>query len=275
MFLAGRTVCTNGFSKKKKMITKKYKEIIRAAKAGGEVAKKYFGKALEITTKYNLSDYRTTADLASEKAIIKILSKSFPKYNIISEEAGEINKNSEYTFYIDPIDGTNNFVLGIPYFSVGIALLKGDEMIFSAVYHPTLKNIYYAEKEKGAYLNNKRINANKETNIKNCTVSYVGTYSSSLKHKQRTVMGLEDLGVKRVMRNWSVILDYCLLASGKIEAVIIYGKLNLWDTAPGLLIAKEAGAIVTDYGKKKNDGVFLLATNGTKIHQAILDILNK
>jgi myo-inositol-1(or 4)-monophosphatase len=133
------------------MIGKEYKEVIRAAKTGGEVVRKYFGKSLKLEGKTIPADFRTKADLESEKVIIKILSKSFPKYNIFSEEIGEIDKNSEYTFHVDPLDGTNNFALGIPYSSVSIGLTRGDEIIFGVVYNPMLDNLYYAEKGRGSF----------------------------------------------------------------------------------------------------------------------------
>jgi len=261
----------------KKKITKEYLEIIRAARAGGEVAKKYFGKILKIEGKTMPCDFRTKADLEAEKAILKILNKKFPKYNINSEEIGEINRGSEFTFVIDPIDGTNNFVLGLPYFSTGIALLNKDQIVFSAVYDPILKNIYFAEKGKGAYLNGRKIRVNKESKIGNSTVSYVRNYETPVGHSQKITESLENINVKRVTKFWSVILDLCIMASGKSEAMIIYGDLPIWDVAPGKLIAKEAGVLITDYsGKKDKDkNTCFLATNGTKIHKEILEILNK
>jgi len=257
-------------------IKKEYKKIIEAAKAGGKIVKKYFGKSLKIEEKSMPCDFRTAADLDSEKAIIKILEKSFPKYNIFSEEFGEINKGSEYTLVIDPLDGTNNFTLGIPYFSVSIGLTKKNDIIFGVVYNPILDNLYYAEKGKGAYLNNKKIKVNKETNIKNCSVSLVISYHGSEERAGKVCIDLyEKKDVKRVLTNWSVILDFCLLASGKIEAIIV-NEIPLHDFVSGKLIAKEAGAQVTDFKnnleKIDTNNTFLIS-NGTKIHKEIIDIL--
>jgi len=259
------------------VITKEYKEIIRAAKAGGDIAKKYFGKVLKIEGKSTPADFRTKADLEAEKAVLKVLQKKFPAYNIISEESEEINKNSEYTFVIDPIDGTNNFVLGIPYFSCGIALYKEEELLFGVVYEPMLKNIFWAEKGKGSYQNNKRLRVNKESDLKNCTVCYARNYHTPKKHENDLVVDLDKKNIKRFLRNWSILLDLCRIASGKMESMIIYGKLPVWDIAPARLIAKEAGALFTDYnGKEDTDkNTTFLATNGTKIHKELLEILNK
>jgi len=257
------------------MIKNEYKEIINAAIAGGKVASKYFGKILELEGKSMPADFRTKADLEAEKVIIEILEKKFPNYNILSEEVGEINKNSEYTFVIDPLDGTNNFALGVPYFSTSIALMNKDEVVFGVIYNPILKNIYYAEKGKGAYLNKNRIYVSKESNLKKSTVSMVVNYGFPVDNFIRILDGLYRADVKRVTEFWSVAMDYCLLASGKIEALILH-TVPLYDFAAGKIIAREAGAMITDFnGQKemndKND--IFLTSNGTKIHQEILNIL--
>jgi myo-inositol-1(or 4)-monophosphatase len=258
------------------MINKKYEDILKAAEAGGEVAKKYFGKILQIEGKTMPCDFRTKADLESEKAILEVLDKKFPNYNIFSEETGETNKNSEYTFVIDPLDGTNNFVLGVPYFSTSIALMKGNEIIFGAIYNPVVKNMYYAQKGKGAYLNGVKIQISKESDLKNSSISLVVNYGFSVENYMKMMGGLSRTNVKRVLTLWSVALDYCLLASGKIEALVLH-KVPLYDFAAGKIIAREAGARITDFdGKKelsdKND--IFLTTNGTKIHGELLKILN-
>jgi len=258
------------------MVNKEYSEIIKAAKAGGEVVKKYFGRSLKIEEKSMPCDFRTKADLESEKVIIKILEKSYPKYNIFSEEFGEINKGSEYTLIIDPLDGTNNFSLGIPYFSVSIGLVKKDNIIFGVVYNPILDNLYHAEKGKGAYLNGKRIRVSKEEDIRKSSVSVVISYHGSEEKAGKVTIGLyEKKDTKRVLTNWAVILDFCLLASGKIESIIV-DEIPLHDFVSGKLIAKEAGAFITDfYNKPENSDTNnrFLISNSVKIHKEVLDIL--
>ena len=184
------------------MINKEYDEIIKAAKAGGEVARKYFGKILSIEGKSMPCDFRTKADLESEKAILKILSKKFPKYNIFSEEDGKTDKNSEYTFVIDPLDGTNNFVLGVPYFSTSIALMKGDEVIFGVIYNPVINNMYYAEKGKGSYLNGRKIHVSKEANLKNSSISLVVNYGFSVDNYMKMISGLSRTDAKRILKEF-------------------------------------------------------------------------
>lgn len=256
-------------------ISKEYLEIIRAAKAGGKIVKKYFGKNLEVIGKTIPADFKTKADIESEEVILKILSKKFPSYNIIAEENGKIDKKSEYTFAIDPLDGTNNFVLGIPYFSVSIALLKGDEIIFGVVYNPVLNNIYFAEKGKGAYLNDKKIIVNEEADLKNSSISIVFGFKYQDNFERDFSNRLYKEKAKRVLFNWSFALDAGYLSSGKYEAIYVK-DINLYDFAAGKLIAKEAGALITDElgNPEENDrSQTFLISNGTKIHQEILKLI--
>lgn len=250
-------------------------KIIKAAEKGGQVLKQYFGKSLKLVEKSTTTDFQTKADLESEAVILKILSKQFPDYNIFSEEKGSIDKKSEYTFIIDPMDGSYNFILGIPNFSVSIALLKEREILFSAVYNPILNQTYFAEKGKGAFFDNKRLRVNKEKDIKRAKIVYTCNYIHSREYEINLIKELNEKEVKRILTNWSPALDFCLLASGKIEAVINHDN-EIYDYIAGKLIAKEAGALITDFkGRKEtnNKNSIFLASNGTKIHQQLLKIL--
>ncbi|MDE2188652.1 MAG: inositol monophosphatase, partial [Patescibacteria group bacterium] len=222
----------------------------KAVKAGGKVLKSYFGQGLEVTQKSTLADFRTKADLESEAAIIAVLEKDFSGYNIHSEEKGVVENGSEYTFVIDPLDGTNNFILGLPYVAVAIALVQKETTIAAAVYNPITDQFYFAEKSKGAFLNGKQIRVNGETNIQKATVSYICGYENSREYWKRLDDSLSAFPVKRKISMWAPSLDFCLLASGKIECIVNNNPDGDHDVLPGKLIAKEAGAIVTDWNGK-------------------------
>jgi len=192
------------------------KTMIQATESGGQILKKYFGQTLKLVEKSTVADFRSEADLKSEEVILKILSKEFPNYNIFSEEKGTINKKSEYTFIVDPLDGSNNFVLDIPNFSVCIALLKNDEIISSVIHNPILNQTYFAKKGAGAYLGNKRLQVNKEKDIKKANIVYTCNYIYSRGYASNLIKKLNEKVVKRILTNWSLALDFCLLASGKI-----------------------------------------------------------
>lgn len=266
-----------------KNMNSEFKKIIKAAKAGGQILKKYFGHViptwhgqdLKIKEKTTVADFQTEADLESEKAILEIISKNFPDYNIYSEERGHIDKKSEHTFVIDPLDGSNNFVLGIPNFSTCIALLKNNQIIFSVVYNPILNQVYYGQKGKGAFLDGQVLSVNKEADIKKATIAYTCKYTSPREYFDHLIKGLHKKEIKRILTSWSPALDFCLLASGKIEAMINYDN-EIYDYMPGKLIAREAGAMITDFKGEKDlddkNNTFLVS-NGTRIHQQLLDVL--
>lgn len=251
------------------------RKIINAAKAGGEVLKKYYGESLETTQKTTVSDFRTKADIQSEEAILAVLKSEFPSYNLYSEEKGDIDKNSDYTLVVDPLDGTNNFVLGIPNFSVSIGLLYKDKIVAGVIYSPMIDNVYYTEKGKGAFLDGKKLLVNSESDIKRATICYNCGYEAHFSEEVKVVNGLYSKDAKRVMANWSPTFDFCMLASGRIEA-IINSNIELYDFAAGKLIAKEAGAIVTDLNgnPEKNDkSQSFIISNGSKIHQHIVEVI--
>lgn len=249
-------------------------KISKAARAGGEILKKYFGEILELTQKTTAADFRTKADLQSETAILEVLEKEFPEYNIISEEKGEIKKNSDYTFVIDPLDGTSNFASGIPNFSVSIGLLYKDEIVAGIIYAPMIDNIYYAEKGKGAFLDGQKLRVSQELNIKNASICHNCGYVLTQDDEMRIIGSLYAKGARRVMTNWSVAFDFCLLASGRVQA-IYNNKCCLHDFAAGKLIAKEAGALITDFhgrteSSDKNNG--FIASNGAEIHKYLIGV---
>ena len=247
------------------------KIIITATKAGGKILRSYFGKTLAIEEKSAAQDVRTKADIESEAAIIAILKKAFPTYNIFSEECGFIDRKSDYTFYIDPLDGTNNFISGVPNFSVSIALVRGKETIFGVVYLPIINLAYYAAKGRGAFCNGAKIGKSAETDLKRSAASFLCGYHCPKPYIIKTIGNLSRR-TKRVMVNWSVATDLCLLASGKIETAL-NKKTELWDFLAGRLIAKEAGCVVTDLkGRPEKDDFNreFLASNNLEIHKKVL-----
>ncbi|KKS71424.1 hypothetical protein A2643_00890 [Candidatus Nomurabacteria bacterium RIFCSPHIGHO2_01_FULL_39_220] len=235
-----------------------YKEtLIEAAHAGGEILKKYFGQTLNLIEKSTASDFKTEADIGSESAILTILRNKFPKYNIHSEEEGKFDNGSEYTIIVDPLDGTNNFVLGIPNFSVSIAVVNNKETIAGVIYQPILNQTYFAEKNNGAELNGKKINVSNIIDPNNMTISYNCGYKTD---RNRVAFAINNLIIskhKRIVFNWSPSYDYCLLASGKIEAIVTDPGTEVYDYTAGKLIALEAGAKIVYLNKEKSGDNFI------------------
>lgn len=245
-----------------------------AAREAGAVLRNYFGTTFAVTPKSMASDMVTDADLASEKAIVSRLRAQFPEYGIQGEEGGSTVINTERRFVIDPLDGTNNFVLGIPHFSITIAYFEGTHVQAALVYHPILDRMYAAELGKGATLNDVPIHVNEERVMSNATVAYACAYAKIPTYP--SFFKLFNRSIKRPLAAWSEALDLCLLASGKIEAMIS-DQTQVYDFAAGRLIAKEAGAHVTDLSgnpEANDENNRFLATNGAISHADILKLVN-
>lgn len=272
-----------------------HQPIIEAAKSAGEIIKRYFGETLEIEGKTSPCDFRTKADLESEKIIIEALEKYYPGYSILSEERGFIDKNSEYRFVVDPLDGTNNFSVGLPNFTVSIALQKrvdspkiqpqiqprrldlmvNQETIFGVIYQPITGQIFQAVKGKGAFCDGNKISVNAEKDFKNSSIAVSIGYASPREILETTMTDCYSMDCKRWMNNWSVAYDLCLLALGRIEAMIVCDA-EIYDFAAGKLIAEEAGAMITGLtGKPVGDtDCRFMVTNG-HIHQELLKLCKK
>ena len=256
-------------------INTEFAELNKAIENAGIQLMHYFGKQLSLTYKSTGADYRTQADVAAEKIILKAIEEIFPDYNIFSEERGTTNKNSRYTFIVDPLDGTNNFALNIPVFSSSVALLKDDEIIYGVIHCPVTKDTYCAIKNKGAYLNGKAINVNDEDNPQRISAAYFRNYLPTQQRIADFQNKLLSLDIRRCVDLWSPAFTLCLLASGKIEAIINDG-IELYDYAAGKLIAEEAGAKTTDfYGNKlKKDATdYFITTNNPTIHSFVIENL--
>jgi myo-inositol-1(or 4)-monophosphatase len=233
------------------MLTKDQEVIVSSAKQAGEIIKNYFDTDLEVTVKSIEADFLTKADVEAEQKILEVLSKHFPNYNYMAEESGNKDTGSEYTFIIDPLDGSNNFKQGIAYFGVSIALLKNGKTIFAVIYEPILDNMYFAIDGKGSYKNRKQVFVSKENNMERFVVGYhrgyVSDESAYLQLQKKFPL---HKGIMRFLHSWCVTIDYCKMAEGKVHAIINNG-CEIHDYVAGKLIAKEAGAIIKTYDGKK------------------------
>ena len=223
--------------------------ILEAAKAAGNVVMKNYKNIGKVKFK-SPRNLLTKTDILSEKTIIKTIKKKFPSHNFLTEESGSIKANSEYTWIIDPIDGTTNFVAKIPYFSVSIALAKNNEIIMGAVYNPCTDEMFFAEKGKGAYLNNKKLQVSKKDKLEHCILGF--SLSNKIKLGKKTLSILtKTYGSFRSLRNvGSAALNLCYVANKKFD---LYFSLDLkaWDIAAAKLITEEAQGKVTNINNKK------------------------
>lgn len=223
--------------------------IKKAAIIGGDVLKKYYKHHPKISYKTNFHDLLTLADKESQKMIIDFLKLEFEKIYpnskiaFISEEG--IFEQGDYTFIIDPLDGTTNFATGINHFCVSIALAKKDKIIAGVVYDPLIKSIYWAESGRGSYLNSKRLTISSNTKL---SESILFIHFSSGSEAREKIMDIsKNLGekVRAVRAMGAVALDLARASEG-YGYIILNLRTSIWDIAAGSLIFKEAGGEVVD-----------------------------
>ena len=265
-------------------IEKARNTLIEAAKAAGEILKEKWvatqNDKIEVEFKGTV-DIVTEADKMAESAIIRIFEENTPDFAILAEESGDhLKEDATHRWVIDPLDGTTSFAHGHPFFSVSIALqdLGTHDIILACVYNPTLEELFFAERGKGATRNGNKIHVSKTTELINSLVS------SGFPYDRRECEGeLESnipyfnsiiTKIRGFRRNGSAALDLCYVACGRQDAYWEW-KLKLWDLAAGLLIVEEAGGKVSDLNGNpidtKTDRIHILASNG-KIHDKIVQV---
>lgn len=197
----------------------------------------------------------TKVDRATEKMLTKNLRSAYPNYNFLGEEFGASKESSQtkkspYTWIIDPIDGTTNFSIHNPLWSISIGLSKNDKIIFGAIYIPVLKELFWANLGKGAYLNNKRLKL-KNKNSKNQKLIHTFCHGQRPRDLKiaLTYYQKQKLNALDCRQLGSAAIELAYVAANRVDSIVIPGA-KLWDIAAGALIAKEAGAQVVNFQKK-------------------------
>jgi len=222
--------------------------MIKASEKASKIIIRDFGEIENLqVSKKSPTDFVTNSDLKTEKIIIEELKKARPNYSILSEENGvENNKDKKNTWIIDPIDGTVNFLHGIPHFAISIALKSNDEIISGLIFDPIKNEMFYAEKDKGAFFNNQRIRVSKKNKINECLFATSGTIKNELNLPYR--------------KSGSAALDMAYVASGRYDGYF-QSDLNLWDIAAGIIIIKEAGGIINEINLNNFRNIKVIASS--------------
>ena len=243
-----------------------------------ELILKSYNEALKLDKNVRnkeLNDIVTDVDTYMESKIIEKIKEIFSEHSIYSEEKGEIIGESEYTWFIDPIDGTINFATGIPLFSTSIALKKNDETIFGLVIDYNQNDVYYAFKGQGAFCNDKKLEVSNTDKLNNSILSFCLTSHYSDEHIKDVLCVEEKLASK--VRGLRLIvsgaIELCWCASGKIDGVINVKPSVGLSSAAGKLFVEEAGGKITNLvGNKRKKIDTMLVTNG-KIHKELVELL--
>ena len=252
-----------------------HKACIKASKSlirdFGEIEK------LQVSSK-GPGDFVSAADKKSEKIIIEELSKAHPDYGILSEESGEINKdNKEKRWIIDPIDGTSNFLNGIPQFAISVAYEEQGKIICGMIFDPIKNEMFFAERGSGAFLNNSRIRVSNIKSLKESMLVTGGPRRSSKKRERifkeyNNISNIVDIPIRKF---GSAALDLANVACGRFDGFWQW-ELSYWDIAAGLIIIEESGGFV-DFLEKDEKALVkknIIATN-SKIHQELKNELEK
>ena len=222
-------------------------------------------------------DFVTMTDKKVEEILIEELRKARPKYSVLSEEIGEIKNddNEDFKWIIDPIDGTSNFLHGIPHFAISLALENKKEIICGIVFDPIKNELFSAEKGNGSYLNNQRMRVSARKKLKDCLI-VTGGPRQNHQNKEVCMEEYKKFSSKvliPIRKMGSASLDMAYVAAGRCDG-FWQRNLNYWDVAAGILLVREAGGYVTDFfGKDKYiENKSILAAN-SRINEAMIEVL--
>ncbi|MEM6667439.1 MAG: inositol monophosphatase family protein [Pseudomonadota bacterium] len=253
--------------------------MVQAANKAGRSLTRDFNEVekLQISVK-GPADFVSAADLRAEKIIRRELEKARPGYGFLMEESGEIEgADKTHRWIVDPLDGTNNFLHGNPYFCVSIALEREGKIAAGVIYAPILDEIYTAEKGTGAYMNDGRIRVSARKGLEDAVISLSIPNRGSTERAQRRFRELAQLipRVSGIRVGGASALDMAWLAAGRYDGAIL-DMVSAWDVAAGLMIIREAGGLVSDRDGNPEILETLDVIAGTDgVHEALLPIAQK
>ena len=248
---------------------------IEAAKTAAQILRDNFGKirAGDIREK-SQNDFLTYVDEASEQKILQLIKEAYPSHAILAEESGHSDQRSEYEWIIDPLDGTKNYIAGIPVFAISIALRFRGQMQLGVVHDPIRQDLFHAVREQGAFHNGKKMQVSSKSELSGCLIA------TGFPFKRKEILSnylnsFEDIFLKSsgVRRMGAAALDMAYLAAGCFDAFWEVG-LSPWDMAAGSLLITEAGGRISDFWGKNAylENGYILASNG-RIHDPLLSIV--
>ncbi len=222
--------------------------MIKAAEKASKSVIRDFGEVEKLqVSKKGPYDFVTKTDKNVEKILIEELNKTKKNYSFLSEEIGKINnKDKDNIWIIDPIDGTTNFLHGVPHFAICIALQTNGEIVSGLIFDPIKNEMFFSEKNKGAFLNNQRLRVSNKNSLDDCL------FSSNREGVEFCKLNMRYTGC--------AALDLAYVASGRFDG-FFHNKINLWDVAAGALMVEEAGGVVNDLNKFNVNNIDIRASS--------------
>ena len=250
--------------------------MVKACRTASKILIRDFGEIekLQVSLK-GPGDFVTASDKKVEKILIDVLQKARPNYSILSEEIGEIKNDESFRWIIDPIDGTSNFLHGIPHFAISLGLERDKEIVCGIIYDPIKDEMFFAEKGNGSFLNNQRMRVSSRSKLKDCIV-FTGGPKNNSKDKEKALEEYKKFSSKvltPIRKLGSASLDMAYVAAGRCDG-FWQRNLNYWDIAAGIILVKEAGGFVTDFNGEYNfiENKTILVTN-SKINNEMIEVL--
>lgn len=228
--------------------------MVNAVQKAGRAMVRDFGEIehLQVSRK-SLGDFVSTADHRSEKILVEELKRGRPDFGFLLEEGGVIaGKDPENTWIIDPLDGTTNFLHGIPHFAINVALKRKDEIVAGVTYNPVTDEFYWSEKGSGTFMNQRRLRVSGRRNLDEALIA-TGTPFGKHGNSELFLKSFQKLVpvVSGIRRSGSAALDLAYLAAGRLDGLMIM-NMSIWDLAAGSLMIREAGGYCCDFDGKQD-----------------------
>jgi len=249
--------------------------LVKACRKASKTIIRDFGEIekLQVSLK-GPGDFVTASDKKVEKILIEELQKARPNYSILSEEVGQINNDQSFKWIIDPIDGTANFLHGIPHFAISIGLEHNKEIICGIIYDPIKDEMFVAEKGNGSYLNNQRIRVSSRKKLKDCII-FTGGPKQTSQDKEIAIEEYKKFSSTvniPIRKMGSAALDMAYVGAGRYDGYF-QKNLNIWDVAAGIIIIEEAGGKINKIDNSSKEGINILAGSNC-IYQKMQENLN-
>ena len=249
-----------------------------AARAGGKVLRDMLG-TISVRHKKNRFDLVTEADVTAQKTIEEIVFKAFPEHGLVGEEGDQTQrsvKDAEFRWIVDPLDGTTNYVHGVPFFCTSVALARNNDVLCGVIYNPMTEEFYSAEKGAGAFLNENRIQTSHYKTLDEALVS-VSFPTMTTSDAPDLVAFLKSVPVcQAIRRTGSTALNLAYVAAGRFDATWTFG-CHPWDVAAGILLIQEAGGVITrpdGTPTTLDDPSPVCGSANTTLHRTLMALLN-
>lgn len=218
-------------------------QVIRQA---GQIAKSKFDRFVDLKTKDEYGDVITEVDLLAEEIIIHAIKSAFPSHQIHSEEAGIVGSESDWLWLIDPLDGTNNFAIGLAVFTTSITLMYRREPVLGVVYEPMTDRLFVSAVGFGVFCNNRPLHMKYNSDLHRGNIGWIQGHKVQNDSRAVKLRQFLDIRFKRMLRLWAPTLQWCMLAKGDIDGIVLYNSEGD-DLYSGILMVKEAGGLVMDF----------------------------